>query len=391
MMGLEARLCNHYIKIVVLLLVTIVLLQWYQISYIMKGESTSKVRHISHHLSKRIHEDTTVAPNKTLDAVRKYIKALENAEKMDGSGTYLFVPNLAKAAMLTFNASNLILTLCTQSNLQNLYEIIDLVKVWDGPISVSVFAHGHDVNSAAYAVAYYRTCYRNVTSKVSFHLVFPITHRPHGHLKLIPDVRCRRGNFVTNESNRNYFNADVPYPHNVLRNIAVQFSETPYIFVIDVDMVTSRNLYSDFSKFIKRKGITHSKTVYVTPVFESQSGKIFYDKSSLRKDWDGDLVRQFYVRVCAKCHNPTDYERWWTVPVVGFLDVGYSVDWIDAWEPLYIAHRHGLPQYDGRFKQYGFNRISQVCIFFQETVGGLDLSTVARASLCLSAMCRSAK
>ena len=37
----------------------------------------------------------------------------------------------------------------------------------------------------------------------------------------------------------------------------------------------------------------------------------------------------------------------------------YEVLWRDPWEPFYIS-RNNIPQYDERFRQYGFNRISQV-------------------------------
>lgn len=38
----------------------------------------------------------------------------------------------------------------------------------------------------------------------------------------------------------------------------------------------------------------------------------------------------------------------------------YTLSWVDPWEPFYIGP-HTVHLYDG-FRQYGFNRISQVCI-----------------------------
>lgn len=40
-----------------------------------------------------------------------------------------------------------------------------------------------------------------------------------------------------------------------------------------------------------------------------------------------------------------------------------TVLWKDPWEPFYIV-RNNAPLYDERFKQYGYNRISQVCIVY---------------------------
>ena len=45
----------------------------------------------------------------------------------------------------------------------------------------------------------------------------------------------------------------------------------------------------------------------------------------------------------------------------GMLNIAYSVEWQPLWEPFYISHRD-VPLYDERFKQYGFNRISQVSL-----------------------------
>ncbi|GIY67732.1 beta-1,4-glucuronyltransferase 1 [Caerostris extrusa] len=56
----------------------------------------------------------------------------------------------------------------------------------------------------------------------------------------------------------------------------------------------------------------------------------------------------------------TDYEAWQKEPPSKKLDVLFEVLWRDPWEPFYIG-RNNVPLYDERFRQYGFNRISQVC------------------------------
>jgi N-acetyllactosaminide beta-1,3-N-acetylglucosaminyltransferase len=55
----------------------------------------------------------------------------------------------------------------------------------------------------------------------------------------------------------------------------------------------------------------------------------------------------------------TDYEAWQReTPGPGLAPL-FEVLWKDPWEPFYIT-RNSAPMYDERFKQYGFNRISQV-------------------------------
>jgi N-acetyllactosaminide beta-1,3-N-acetylglucosaminyltransferase len=40
--------------------------------------------------------------------------------------------------------------------------------------------------------------------------------------------------------------------------------------------------------------------------------------------------------------------------------VVYRAEWHEPWEPFYIAKTDTVPEFDERFQQYGFNRISQV-------------------------------
>ena len=42
------------------------------------------------------------------------------------------------------------------------------------------------------------------------------------------------------------------------------------------------------------------------------------------------------------------------------MDVGFTANWDKSWEPFYIARRE-VPLFDERFKQYGFDRIQQIC------------------------------
>lgn len=79
------------------------------------------------------------------------------------------------------------------------------------------------------------------------------------------------------------------------------------------------------------------------------------------------LVRPFYVEQCNKCQRSTNYEEWQLANAdpesgEGQLGVLFEIFWQDPYEPFYIAlNSDSLPYYDERFKQYGFNRISQVC------------------------------
>lgn len=300
----------------------------------------------------------------------KYIEKVETAHLMDTSGTYMIIPNIVSPLSSDSNSS---LTLCSQTAANHLYYLIDLTEVWQGPVSVTVFTHGEDTHFALYAITYMHKCFEKVESSVSFHLAHPIQHPPVG-LKAVLNMEMHCGNFesiLSDENKQNYDNK-IPYPHNVLRNIAISFSLTPYIMMLDIDMLPSMSLYEHFTNFIKRQSVSslkggnknndNEKLAYVIPAFEAQSSHKVLDKLSLVKEWDLKNVRPFYNNVCRKCQAMTDYDKWRRLPNLFFLDIGYILEWEDPWEPFYIAKKEDLPFYDGKFKQYGFNRISQVSV-----------------------------
>lgn len=295
----------------------------------------------------------------------KYIEKIESAHVMDSSGTYMIVPNIVTPVS---GSGNETLSLCSQTTANHLHYLKDLTETWQGPVSVTVFTHGADTVFALYAITYMHRCFEKVQSSVRFHIAYPILHPP-VHLNAILNLEMHCDNFESLKSDENKLNYDyeISYPHNVLRNIAIQYSSTPYIFIIDIDMTPSKDLSEQFGQFIRRhsasslKGDNGEKLVYVVPAFESQSDLKILDKKLLVKEWDSQNVRPFYKSVCWKCQKVTDYERWQSLPNLFFLDVGYILEWEDPWEPFYIAKKEDLPLYEGKFKQYGFNRISQVC------------------------------
>lgn len=295
----------------------------------------------------------------------KYIEKVKTAYLMDTSGTYMIIPNIISPLSSYINGT---LTLCSQTAANHLHYLKDLTEIWKGPVSMTVFTHGEDTHFALYAITYMHKCFKKVESSVSFHLAYPIQHPPVG-LKAVLNMEMHCDNLdslLKDESKQNYDNK-IPYPHNVLRNIAISFALTPYILMIDIDMLPSMSLYEHFKNFIQRQSVSslkggnnNEKLAYVIPAFEAQSSHKVLDKQSLVKEWELAKVRPFYENVCRKCQAVTDYDRWRRLPNLFFLDIGYVLEWEDPWEPFYIAKKEDLPFYDGKFKQYGFNRISQV-------------------------------
>lgn len=152
-------------------------------------------------------------------------------------------------------------------------------------------------------------------------------------------------------------------------------------------MSPSRHLRRNFLEYIKDHA--RDKTVFVVPAFEVMEGTDPPDtKQELKAMLTAGLVRPFYGAVCSKCQKHTDYSKWlsledspgkkqisqennictdqkWHLLITNFclgMRTAYAVNWKDPWEPFYITKRE-VPNYDERFQQYGFNRISQVKFF----------------------------
>ncbi|XP_061204607.1 LOW QUALITY PROTEIN: beta-1,4-glucuronyltransferase 1 [Neopsephotus bourkii] len=105
-----------------------------------------------------------------------------------------------------------------------------------------------------------------------------------------------------------------------------------------------------------------TQVLFVLPAFEVRLGTpIPGTKAELRRLWGTGDARPFYGALCPRCQAPTDYGRWWALPPTPHLRVAYEAPWRDPWEPFYVGPAHGVPPFDERFLQYGFNRISQAC------------------------------
>ncbi|KAF1402117.1 Beta-1,4-glucuronyltransferase 1, partial [Spheniscus humboldti] len=104
------------------------------------------------------------------------------------------------------------------------------------------------------------------------------------------------------------------------------------------------------------------RVVFVLPAFEVRTGtRVPGTKAELRGLWGTGDARPFYGTLCPRCQAPTGYGRWWALPPTPHLRVAYEAPWRDPWEPFYVGPARGVPPFDERFLQYGFNRISQAC------------------------------
>ncbi|CAH1792298.1 unnamed protein product [Owenia fusiformis] len=301
--------------------------------------------------------------------------ALHGSSILDSSGQYRIIHFLLKSKTQQEESQNNVngLTLLTQCSANRLHYLIDLANQWSAPISIAVFTISKDIKNVVRTLLYLQFCVPAIREYVSIHLVFPFASNieaitetdidmPHDVCHNLKDELQKRYNTTLN-----YDLQGVPYPNNLLRNIALRNAHTDHIFLIDIDFIPSKNLHSNFLNFAQTNGIfdinrsVYEKTVYVVPAFETRNKiSIPSNKDELLLQWKKSEIRPFYYELCWKCQKQLDYEAWGLANSTKSVTVAYEIEWKDPWEPFYIT-RKTIPVYDERFKQYGFNRISQVC------------------------------
>ena len=316
---------------------------------------------------------------------RTMVDAIEAGEVIDSSGQYRIVNFLVRSRWSAQRQNHIasaagdggtgVVTLASQCSVNHLYRVIDQYRAWPAPASVAVFATTKHLAIAVEILVRLRVCVPSMFWNVSVHLIFPLSQTsaaghapPLSSSGTIDDDSCaglykslERQSSVTG----NYAWGGVLYPNNLLRNVALDNSETEYAFVVDIDMIPSANLSSDFSAFIA--GARHlypgdRLMVYVVPAFEIRDRTSTpADKLGLLQLWNRKHVRPFYQELCWKCHRHTNYTVWRNLSLAEPMAVGFEATWHDPWEPFYITPLT-IPRYDERFKQYGFNRISQVSL-----------------------------
>ncbi|XP_006002511.1 beta-1,4-glucuronyltransferase 1 [Latimeria chalumnae] len=301
--------------------------------------------------------------------------SLATGGMFDASGQYRIYKNLIKSDLASQpdGNSHRSFGLATHTSVNNLHHLRELVERWPHQISVALFATANDVQFATVLIYALSSICPQVREYVTFHLVChsgvfanfspDLDHK--GEFATLQDCDDAFQKLVSFKvTYQNYaIGNNISYPNNLLRNVARSGLTTKYVLVIDVDTLPSEGLHGDFVSFISHGSslIEDIWTVFVVPAFEIRhTKKIPATKAELLQLYQVGEVRPFYDELCHKCHLPTNFSRWINLPAASELGVAYSVEWRDPWEPFYIGSR-SVPMYDERFKQYGFNRISQAC------------------------------
>ncbi|KAM7086539.1 beta-1,4-glucuronyltransferase 1 [Molossus nigricans] len=313
---------------------------------------------------------------RSVDQVKAQLRtALASGGVLDVSGDYRVYRGLLKTTM---DPNDVILA--THASVDNLLHLSGLLERWEGPLSVSVFAATKEEAQLATVLTYALSSHcPDMRARVAMHLVCPSRYEA-----AVPDPR-EPGEFALLRSCQEVFDklarvaqpginyalgTNVSYPNNLLRNLAREGAN--YALVIDVDMVPSEGLWRGLREMLDQSK-QWAGTALVVPAFEiRRARRMPTNKNELLQLYQVGEVRPFYYGLCTPCQAPTNYSRWVNLPEETLLRPAYVVPWQDPWEPFYVAGGK-VPTFDERFRQYGFNRISQAC---ELHVAGFDFEVL---------------
>ncbi|XP_025901633.1 LARGE xylosyl- and glucuronyltransferase 2 [Nothoprocta perdicaria] len=211
-------------------------------------------------------------------------------------------------------------TLVAQLSMDRLQMLEAICKHWAGPISLALYMSDAEAQQfLRYAQA---SEVLSARRNVAYHIVY------------------KEGQF---------------YPINLLRNVALANTQTPYVFLTDIDFLPMYGLYDYLRNSIQQLELPNRKAALVVPAFETLHYRLTFPKSKaeLLSMLDMGSLYTFRYHVWPKGHAPTDYAKWRTATVP------YRVEWQPDFEP-YVVVRRDCPKYDQRFVGFGWNKVSHI-------------------------------
>ncbi|XP_027605945.1 LARGE xylosyl- and glucuronyltransferase 2 isoform X1 [Pipra filicauda] len=211
-------------------------------------------------------------------------------------------------------------TLVAQLSMDRLQMLEAICKHWAGPISLALYMSDAEAQQfLRYAQA---SEVLSARRNVAYHIVY------------------KEGQF---------------YPINLLRNVALANTQTPYVFLTDIDFLPMYGLYDYLRNSIQQLELPQRKAALIVPAFETLHYRLTFPKSKaeLLSMLDMGSLYTFRYHVWPKGHAPTDYAKWRTATVP------YRVVWQPDFEP-YVVVRRDCPRYDQRFVGFGWNKVSHI-------------------------------
>ncbi|VDK38817.1 unnamed protein product [Taenia asiatica] len=248
-------------------------------------------------------------------------------------------------------------TLVSQFTMDRLHRLEEIAANWEGPMSLAVYITDREAG----IITEYLDSSMFFTSRenIGIHLVF------------------QEGSY---------------YPINALRNTAIKYADTAYVFIVDFDFVPKPHLHIYFQRTLasvcfrlfeafkqKNQLEIHNvyslyfsirdflmkvvlfylqvdeveKVAYIVPAFETFYTQLEFPttKRHLLQNIASGVVKPFRIDVWQAGHLATNYSHWYKA------EMPYEVKWDADFEP-YVLIRRGHGQFDEHFVGFGWNKVS---------------------------------
>eukprot|EP00980_Cylindrotheca_fusiformis_P023084 scaffold10099_cov149-Cylindrotheca_fusiformis.AAC.3 len=211
----------------------------------------------------------------------------------------------------------------------NKLEVLQIqLKYWSGPASVAVYIRSQADISRFY---HFWQQHYNDLNRTSFHLVIEK-------------------------------NSSQMYPHNVLRNVAMDAAETDYALFIDVDFIPfPRGCHDRLIHAMQRNPslLERKKTLFIFPAFQllppvngthATEEMLPASKAEIRGLIKDSKMRPFHINVSYGGHGPTQFSKWIRKAATendegDFYEISLDARQSEYFEPYVFAYKHELPRY----------------------------------------------
>lgn len=173
------------------------------------------------------------------------------------------------------------------------------------------------------------------------------------------------------------------YPHNIIRNVALETVESDYFVALDVDFIPSPNCHDRLSRYVQedsrfRQELRSNKRMFVLPAFElfPRRGEEYATEDMIPQN-KSEVIRMVSQETLVPFrksghvgHYFTNFDKWLTLSATdsNHSSLYYEIKLSGAhrrevWEPYVLAYRPGIHRYWEDFRGFGYDKYS----FFVES------------------------
>ncbi len=278
--------------------------------------NTKRLKEIVSYNSYRLQNILEIAPGTVKDSSGVWDWMTSSCSDIRRRLTYRVHPYYTQYSYQPSDATDV--SMVTQLSFDRIHMLKRLLELWEGPISAALYV---EENSTLELLELIHNTSVFQRTNLAIHVV--------------------------------YKKRDLLYPINFLRNVAWNYSNTPFVFLNDIDLLPCTDMYVRLKRALKPSFLVNS--TYVVPAFQTHVKELQFpsNKQELETYMTDREVVPFKWEYYKPAHRPTDYSKWLRV-----VDP-YSVSWKEQYEP-YIVVRYNTTRYDERFAGYGENKVSHI-------------------------------